>query len=173
MARRAGARTAVRPRDPGARRVVVGGSVGRVSDDVAGDGRGLRVTSHLVIPTDEITVRVTTSGGPGGQHANVTRSAVVVTFDVERSTVLGPRQRERILERLGPVVRATASDTRSQSRNRDLALERLRDRIAEALRRDPPRRPTRPGRAAKRARVDAKRRRGDVKRGRGRPGADD
>lgn len=173
MARRAGARTAVRRRSPTARRVVVGGSVGRVADDVTGAGRGLRVTSHLVIPLDEIVVRVTTSGGPGGQHANVTRSAVVVTFDVGRSTVLGPRQRERILERLGPVVRATASDTRSQSRNRDLALDRLRDRLAEALRRDPPRRPTRPGRAAKRARVDAKRRRGDIKRGRGRPGAED
>lgn len=173
MARRTSARTAVGRRDPTARRVVTGGSVGPVVDDGTAAGRGLRVTSHLVIPRDEIEVRVTTSGGPGGQHANVTRSAVVVTFDVERSTVLGPRQRERILERLGPVVRATASDTRSQSRNRDLALDRLRDRLAEALRRDPPRRPTRPGRAAKRARVDAKRRRGDIKRGRGRPGAED
>lgn len=131
------------------------------------------MTSHLVIPADELVVRVTTSGGPGGQHANVTRSAVVVTFDVARSAVLGPRQRERILERLGPVVRATASDTRSQARNRELALERLGARLAEALRRDPPRRPTRPGRAAKRARVDEKRRRGDIKRGRGRPGPED
>jgi len=148
-------------------------SVRGVPDDATGDGRGLRVTSPLVVPWDEITVRVTTSGGPGGQHANVTRSAVVVTFDAERSTTLGPRQRERILERLGPVVRANASDTRSQSRNRDLALERLGERLAGALRRDPPRRPTRPGRAAKRARVDAKRRRGDIKRGRGRPGAED
>lgn len=141
--------------------------------DATGDGRGLRVTSHLVIPADEIAVRVTTSGGPGGQHANVTRSAVVVSFDVAASTVLGRRQRERILERLGPVVRATASDTRSQARNRELALERLGARLAEALRRDPPRRPTRPGRAAKRARVDEKRRRGDIKRGRGRPGPED
>lgn len=131
------------------------------------------MTSHLVIPWDEIAVRVTTSGGPGGQHANVTRSAVVVAFDVGRSLALGPRQRERILERLGPVVRATASDTRSQARNRELALERLGVRLAAALRRDPPRRPTRPGRAAKRARVDEKRRRGDIKRGRGRPGAED
>jgi ribosome-associated protein len=131
------------------------------------------VTSHLVVPWDEISVRATTSGGPGGQHANVTRSAVVVTFDVRTSGALGPRQRERLLERLGPVVRATASDTRSQARNRELALERLRARLAEALRRDPPRRATRPRPAAKRARLDAKRRRGDVKRGRGRPTADD
>ena len=79
MARRGGARTTVGRRVLGARGVMLGGSVERVPDDVTGDGRGLRVTSHLVIPPDEITVRATTSGGPGGQHANVTRSAVVAT----------------------------------------------------------------------------------------------
>lgn len=145
------------------------GTVRGVPGDAIEGGRGLRVSSTLVVPWDEIAVRATTSGGPGGQHANVTRSRVEVTFDVEHSAVLGPRQRARLLERLGPVARASAADTRSQARNRDLALGRLRDRIAAALRQDPPRRPTRPGAGAQRARVDAKRRRGELKRGRGRP----
>lgn len=138
------------------------------SDAFDGD-RGLRVSATLLVPWDEVTVRATTSGGPGGQHANVTRSRVEVTFDVTASAALGPRQRARLLDRLGPVVRASAADTRSQARNRELALGRLRDRLAAGLRQDPPRRPTRPGSAARAARVDAKRRRGEVKRGRGRP----
>lgn len=149
------------------------GSVGDVPGDATEDPAGLRVSPRLTLPWAEIVVRVTTSGGPGGQHANVTRSAVVVTFDVRTSGALGPRQRERLLERLGPVVRATAADTRSQARNRGIALERLRARLAEGLRRDPPRRPTRPGPAARRARVEDKRRRGEVKRGRGRPAPED
>ncbi|MFM7617132.1 MAG: alternative ribosome rescue aminoacyl-tRNA hydrolase ArfB [Actinomycetes bacterium] len=141
--------------------------------DAIEDPAGLRVSPRLTLPWPEIVVRATTSGGPGGQHANVTRSAVVVSFDVRASAALGPRQRERLLERLGPVVRATSADTRSQTRNRAIALDRLRTRIAEALRRDPPRRPTRPGPAARRARVEDKRRRGEVKRGRGRPASED
>lgn len=141
----------------------------RVPGDADVGDRGLRVSATLVVPWDEITVRATTSGGPGGQHANVTRSRVEVSFDVVASGVLGPRQRARLLERLGPVVRAAAADTRSQARNRELAIGRLRERLAAGLRQDPPRRPTRPGSAARAARVDAKRRRGEVKRGRERP----
>jgi len=149
------------------------GSVGDVPGDATEDAAGLRVTPRLTLPWAEIVVRVTTSGGPGGQHANATRSAVVVTFDVRASGALGPRQRERLLERLGPVVRVTAADTRSQARNRGIALERLRSRLVDGLRRDPPRRPTRPAPAARRARVDDKRRRGEVKRGRARPASED
>lgn len=149
------------------------GSVAAVAGDATDDPAGLRVTPRLTLPWGEIVVRATTSGGPGGQHANVTRSAVVATFDVRASGALGPRQRERLLDRLGPVVRATSADTRSQARNRAIALDRLRTRIAEGLRRDPPRRPTRPAPAARRARVADKRRRGEVKRGRGRPGPED
>ncbi len=137
------------------------------------DDRFLRVTPSCRIGLDEIEVHVSRSSGPGGQHANTSDTRVVVVFDVGASPSLGPRQRARLLERLGPVVRATASNTRSQARNRELALERLRVRLAKGLHVDAPRRPTKPSRASKRARVEQKRRRGDVKRKRGRPSLDD
>jgi ribosome-associated protein len=127
------------------------------------------VTRSLVLPFDEIMVRATTSGGPGGQHANRTRSRVDVSFDVAASEVLGPRQRARIFERLGEVVRATAADERSQTRNRDLALERLAAKLAGALRETRPRRVTRPTAASVERRVEAKRQRSERKIQRRRP----
>ena len=133
----------------------------------------LRVTSSCRIALDELTWRTSRSGGPGGQHANTSDTRVEVLFDVEESDSLGPRQRARLLERIGPVARATAADTRSQARNRDLALERLRSKLAEALRVVPTRRATRPSRRSQQQRVESKRRRGDLKRGRGRPRIDD
>lgn len=133
----------------------------------------LRVSRSLAIPLAELQWRATTPGGPGGQHANRTQSRVEVRFDVESSRALGPRQRAVLLDRLGPVVTATASDERSQARNRALAMERLADRLSSALRVPRPRRPTAPSAAAKRRRVDDKRRRGAVKRDRRTPGADD
>lgn len=132
---------------------------------VAGDER-LRVSRSLAIPLSEVAWRATSPGGPGGQHANRTSSRVEVRFDVRRSAALGPRQRARLLERLGPVVRASASDERSQARNRQLALERLAARLAAALATETPRQPTRPTRGAKERRLQEKRRRGEVKRGR-------
>lgn len=119
----------------------------------------LRVTRTCALPLAELTWRASTSGGPGGQHANRTRSRVEVAFDVAASPSLGPRQRARLLDRLGPVVRASASESRSQARNRELALDRLRERLAAGLRVDPPRRPTAPGPAARQRRLEAKRRR--------------
>ena len=133
----------------------------------------LQVTPSCAIPSDELEWRTMTSGGPGGQHANKSDTRVEVSFRIDDSESLGPRQRARLLERLGPVVRATASDTRSQSRNRELALERLRGKLAEGLRVLPPRRPTRPSRAAKRARLDDKRRQAQRKQARRPPRADD
>jgi ribosome-associated protein len=133
----------------------------------------LRVTSTCVIRLDELEWRATGSGGPGGQHANTSDTRVEVRFPIARSTSLGPRQRERLLDRLGPVARATASDSRSQARNRELALERLRSRLAAALRVDPPRRATKPTRSATQARLDAKRRQSSRKQSRRRPSADD
>lgn len=117
--------------------------------------------------------RATTPGGPGGQHANRTSSRVEVRFDVAASTTLGPRQRARLLQRLGPVVRASASESRSQARNRERALQRLADRLDDALRVERVRRPTRPTKGAQERRVQTKRRHGEVKRGRRRPGVDD
>jgi len=122
------------------------------------------VSRSLSLPMSEVQWRATTPGGPGGQHANKTSSRVEVRFDVVSSATLGPRQRARLLERIGPVVRATASDERSQARNRQIALERLATRIAAALRVDAPRRPTKPTKGSTERRLDDKRRRAEVKR---------
>jgi len=132
----------------------------------------LRVSPTCRIPLDELEWRFSASGGPGGQHVNTSNTKAEVRFDIDASPSLGPRQRARLLERLGPVVRVAASDERSQARNRQLALERLRARLADALHVEPPRRPTRPSRSAREKRMGAKRRRGDIKRGRGRPEAE-
>jgi ribosome-associated protein len=140
---------------------------------VVPDDRFLRVTPTCRIPIGELDVHASRSGGPGGQHANTSDTRVEVRFDIARSPSLGPRQRARLLQRLGPTVRAVASDSRSQARNRELALERLRRRLADGLHVERARRPTRPSRAARAARVDAKKRRGDVKRRRARPSPDD
>jgi ribosome-associated protein len=137
-------------------------------EDVVDTGL-LVVNRGLKIPVSELDFRYSRSGGPGGQHVNTSSTKVEVRFDVAASPSLGPRQRARLLEQLGPVVRVTSSRTRSQLRNRELALEVLAERLADALRVDPTRVATRPSRAARAARTDAKRRRGDVKRTRRRP----
>ncbi len=133
----------------------------------------LRVSPSCSIPLDELEWKVTGSGGPGGQHANTSNTRVEVRFRVDRSSALGPRQRARLLERLGPLVRAVASDSRSQTRNRDLALERLRNRLADGLRVEKPRHSTRPTMSSRRARLDDKRRHAERKQARRRPVADD
>src|SRR5882724_9419935 len=131
--------------------------------------RVLVVSRSCRIPLDELEWRFTGSGGPGGQHANTSNTRVELRFDIAGSRALGPRQRARLLERLGTVVRVVASDERSQSRNRALALDRLRDRLADALHIEAPRHATRPTRAAKQRRLDSKRKRSDVKRSRQAP----
>jgi ribosome-associated protein len=133
---------------------------------------GLRIRHDLTVPLAEIELRTSRSSGPGGQHANVTASRVEAVFDVHASGVLSASQKARIAARLGPRVTASAQDTRSQLRNRDLALERLAERLAHALEVRRPRTPTRPTTASKRRRLDAKRRRSDVKRDRRRPTED-
>ena len=122
-----------------------------------------------MIPLDEVELRASRSSGPGGQHANVTASRVEASFDVGASSVLTEEQKRRVMARCGPVVRAVAQDTRSQRRNRELALERLAGRIAKALAVQRPRKKTRPTRAAKDRRLQQKRRRAETKRLRGRP----
>ncbi len=133
----------------------------------------LRVSPTCVIRLDELEWRFSASGGPGGQHVNTSNTRAEVRFNVAGSPSLGPRQRQRLLERLGPEVRVVASDERSQARNRALALERLRSRLAEALRNERPRRPTAPTKASQRERLEAKRRRSETKRQRGRPEPDE
>ena len=132
----------------------------------------LPIRPGVAIPLTEIELRTSRSSGPGGQHANVTASRVEAVFDVRASQALSEAQRQRIAARLGPRVTASAQDTRSQARNRELALERLAERLGAALEVRRPRTPTRPTTASKRRRVDAKRRRGEIKSARRRPTAD-
>ena len=134
---------------------------------------GLPIRAGVAIPLSEIELRTSRSSGPGGQHANVTASRVEAVFDVHGSNALSDAQKARIAARLGPRVTASAQDTRSQTRNRELALERLAERLAHALEVPRPRTKTRPTAASRRKRVEAKRRRSDVKRARRRPAADD
>lgn len=112
----------------------------------------------------ELEWRYAPSGGPGGQHANKANTRAEVQFDIAGSPSLGPRQRARLRERLGPTIRVVADDERSQLRNRELALERLRGRLADALRVQAARRPTKAPRSVERKRLEGKRRRADVKR---------
>ena len=129
----------------------------------------LVVSRSCRIPLDELEWRFSASGGPGGQHANTSNTRAEVRFDVANSPSLGPRQRARLLEKLGPVVRVVADDERSQLRNRELALERLAARLREALRVERPRVATRPSLGAKKRRLESKRRTSERKRLRGRP----
>ena len=123
----------------------------------------------MEIPLGEITLRTSRSSGPGGQHANVTASRVEAVFDVASSEALSDAQKARVTARLGPRVTAAAQDTRSQARNRDLALERLASRLACALRTRKPRRATKPSKRAVEKRLQEKRRQAQRKAGRRRP----
>lgn len=133
----------------------------------------MRVTRDVAIPLREIVVRTSRSSGPGGQHANVTASRVEASFDAAASPSLTDAQRARVLARCGPVVRAVAQDARSQARNRDLALERLRERLARALHVPRARRATAPTRASRVRREQAKRRQAERKRERRRPAGEE
>jgi len=131
---------------------------------------GLRVDSELTIPESELSWRFSRSSGPGGQGVNTADSRVALVWDVAGSAVLSPLQRQRLLERLGGRINdgsltVTASEHRSQLRNRNAAWARLAAIVADAL--QPPRasrRPTRPSRGARERRLEAKKRRTDVKR---------
>jgi len=124
----------------------------------------LVVTRSCRIPMSELQWRFTRSGGPGGQHANTADTRVELRFDIAASSALGPVQRARLLERLGPEVRVSVADERSQARNRAIALDRLRDRLAAGLHVERPRRATKPTKGSQQRRLDAKRRRSETKR---------
>jgi ribosome-associated protein len=133
----------------------------------------MRIGAVATIPLREVEIRTSRSSGPGGQHANVTASRVEVSLDLTACSSLDDEQRRRLIARFGGRVTATAQDTRSQLRNRELALERLQHRLTEALAVRTPRRRTRPTRASVTNRLDGKRRQSDRKRGRRPPAADD
>jgi ribosome-associated protein len=131
------------------------------------------ISRDVAVPLREVVLRTSRSSGPGGQHANVTESRVEAIFDVAASASLSEAQKAHVMARCGPVVRAVAQDARSQARNRELALERLRARLTHGLEVQRARRPTKPSAGAKARGVEAKRRLSRRKRERRRPPADD
>ena len=131
------------------------------------------MTGGWQVPESEIEFRFTASGGPGGQHANRSNTKVDAVFRLDDSATMPAALRERVRSRLGDVVRVTVDDERSQLRNREIAVDRLRGRVRNAGVVEKPRRATKPTRGSQRRRVEGKRRRSEVKRNRRRPGADD
>jgi len=131
------------------------------------------VTAEVAVPLSEIELRTSRSSGPGGQHANVTASRVEAVFDVASSGSLSDEQRRRLAARHGDRVTAVAQDARSQARNRELALERLREKLAAGLAVPKKRRPSKPTRSAKERRLEDKRRRAERKRARRPPSPDE
>jgi ribosome-associated protein len=130
----------------------------------------IRVTRSVSVPVSEIEIRVSRSSGPGGQHAQKSATRVEAVFDVEASDALTDVQRRRVVTRAGPVLRAVAQDERSQLRNRELAVERLVEKLRAALAVPRRRKPTKPTAAARERRLESKRRRGRTKRLRRPPG---
>jgi ribosome-associated protein len=132
----------------------------------------VEVNSTLSIPLSELKFRFGPSGGPGGQHANKVSTRVELRFDIAGSPTLRHMQRETLQRRFGPELRISVDDERSQTRNRQLAVERFRARMADALRVRTPRRPTRPSKGAKERRLQEKRQLSERKRNR-RPDLDE
>jgi ribosome-associated protein len=128
------------------------------------DGESIRVTRSVVLPLGEVELRFSRSSGPGGQHAQKSETRVEAVFDVEASAALSEAQKRRVVARVGPVIRAVAQDERSQSRNRELALERVVEQLRQALRVERRRVPTKPTAASRERRLEQKRRRSQVKR---------
>ena len=123
----------------------------------------IRVTRSVLLPLSDIELRVSRSSGPGGQHAQKSSTRVEALFDVEASDALTENQKRRVVARAGPVLRAVAQDERSQSRNRELAVERLVEKLREALAVPRRRKPTKPTAAARERRLETKRRRARTK----------
>lgn len=118
----------------------------------------LEIAPGLTISLDLVEIRTSRSSGPGGQHANVTASRVEAVLDLDRWADLPDTQRARLMAQLGRRVSATAQDTRSQARNRELALGRLAAKLRAGLVQQAPRRPSRPTRGSVERRLDGKRR---------------
>jgi len=134
-------------------------------DAIAGESSAnrIQVTARVSIARSEVRFRTSRSGGPGGQHAQKTETRVEARFDVEASPSLTEDEKQRVVDRAGPVLRAVAEDERSQLRNRELAEERLVAALRDALRVRRPRRVTRPPRKAVEERLSDKRRRSEAK----------
>lgn len=139
----------------------------------------LEVSPALTIPSSELRWRFSRSSGPGGQHVNTSDSRVELSWNIAASAALTDDQRVLLLERLGRrrliggVVTVTASEQRSQLRNREIALAKLSELVAAGLAPEAaPRRPTKPTRGSNRRRLAAKEQRAATKRQRRRPSAE-
>lgn len=142
----------------------------------------LVINAHVSIPHDEVEVKATTGGGPGGQHVNRSATRIELRWRPEGSAALlaalSPEHRSRVLQRLSPrldsagYLRLVSAEHRSQRRNRDAALARLAAIIRAALVDPVTRKATRPTRGAVERRLQEKKRRSSVKRERGRPDFD-
>ena len=139
----------------------------------------VRINKHLVIPADEISLRYSTSGGPGGQHANKVATRADLAWNVADSRALGPRQRARIQHALrsridsSGVLRLSSDRRRSQLRNREDVLARLQTLVQDALKPAKSRVATAPSTAARERRLREKRRRSETKLRRRAPSSDD
>jgi ribosome-associated protein len=120
----------------------------------------------------QVHFRFSRSSGPGGQHAQKSSTRVEALLDVETASGLTDGERRRVLERLGPVVRAVAQDERSQYRNRELAVERILEQVAQAVRPRRRRKPTEPTEASRERRLEEKRRQSARKESRRAPDPD-
>jgi ribosome-associated protein len=129
----------------------------------------IRVTRSVLLPLSEIELRVSRSSGPGGQHAQKSSTRVEALFDVEASETLTEAQKRRVIAHSGPVLRAVAQDERSQARNRELAVERIAEKLRAALAVPRRRVATTPTAGARERRLEGKRRRSRVKSLRTRP----
>jgi len=129
--------------------------------------------SAWVVPEDEVEIHFVASGGPGGQHANRSNTKVDAVFRPADSATMPDHLRRRVIAKLGPAVRVAVDDERSQYRNRQLALERIREKVREAGKVERRRRATKPTRGSQVRRIEGKKRRGDTKRLRRRPSRDD
>jgi len=123
----------------------------------------IRVTRSVVLPLTEVELRFSRSSGPGGQHANTAETRVEAILDIEASSALTDAQKRRVLAKAGPTLRAVAQDERSQWRNRELAVERLVERLRDALKVERRRVATKPTKASRERRLESKKRRSKTK----------
>jgi len=134
------------------------------------ESESIRVTRSVALPPDEIELRTSRSSGPGGQHAQKSETRVEALFDVEASSALTPAQKRRVIAKVGPRLQSVSQDERSQLRNRELAVERLVEKLRAALKVERRRVPTKPSAAARERRLESKKRRSETKRLRRPPG---
>lgn len=135
----------------------------------------IHINDRVSIPEEELRFRFSASSGPGGQHVNKVETRVTLLFDVDESPSLSEEDRRRVMTRLSSrigrngVLRVVSQRHRSQRANREAAIERFAELLREALRREKKRRPTRPSRAAREARIRDKKKRSRLKRERSKP----